>query len=239
MTDSESFPDAENAFRDAFNQPEPVPALLEIIRAHPQRATITELICAYMALTAEHPTEVHRFARVLAKLKKSKEPTVYTFDDFGKSVKRTIDLVLNRELADIHGGDLIEAKSSLVTASNDYFITSLLSAISLKYRLCDSPGQVGPIVRGLHPKDNNRRGHNQEIPVIAACLQLLVAGSYLYGPQGTDVGKEDVPKALELIAQQGVVQNLNGKRLLEATIQQAKSGFNDDVDDAWSILFPQ
>jgi len=237
MTDSESFPDIDQAFRDAFNQPEPVPALLEVIGAHPQLTTITDLVCTYMELTAEHPAEVHRFARALVELQNSTEPTIDAFDDFGKPVKKTIHPILNRELADIHSGDLSKAKDSSVTASNDYLIASLLSAISLKYRLCDSPAQVGSIVIGLHPKDNKLYGPS-EILVIAACLQLLVAGSYLYGPQGTDVGKQDVPKALELIEQQSVVQNLNGKHLLEATIRQAKSGFKDDVDNAWSILFP-
>jgi len=79
----------------------------------------------------------------------------------------------------------------------------------------------------------------REVIVLGSCLQLLVAGSYLYGPVGTDVGKDDISAALEAVKADRVVKTPNGQQLLEDTIQHAKSGFVTDwtVENAWRALF--
>ena len=217
MANLESFPNAEAAFRHAFNQLDPTSKLIELVRAHPQHLTILDLVSVYTELTAEHPTQVDKYARALVNLRNSNE-TIAACDEFGNPAQREIGAVLNRELAGLHSGDLVFAKDPLVTPSNDYLVASLLSAVSLKYGLCDSPGQVGAILQGLYFKDKQYRSNDRatyEVLVLGACLQLLVSGSYLYGPAGTDVGRVDVVKALEAIKGGGIVTNGNGVELLE------------------------
>ncbi|KAF8966796.1 hypothetical protein BDZ97DRAFT_1756386 [Flammula alnicola] len=210
---ADSFPNAENAFRDAFNHPDPTPKLLELIKAHPQLPTITDLVSVYMGLVAVCPTQIDKFAGALVKLQSSTETTVAATDDFGNRAQRQIAPVLIRELAGFHGGNLAVVEDH----------------------------SAGAVAHGLHFKDRCYRDApaSREVLVLGACLQLLVCGSYLYGPAGTDVGKDDVLAALEVIKEEGIVENTNGQRLLEVTIRQAKSGFKSDVDDAWRILFPQ
>jgi len=98
---------------------------------------------------------------------------------------------------------------------------------------------VGAISHGLHYKDDyyfDIPVTVREVIVLGSCLQLLVAGSYLYGPGGTNVGKDT---ALEAVKADRVVKTPNGQQLLEDTIQHAKSGFVTDwnVENAWRALF--
>lgn len=51
--------------------------------------------------------------------------------------------------------------------------------------------------------------------VLVACLQLLMSGSYLYGPTGTELGTDDVLATLEKIRESRVVKDPKGQRLLE------------------------
>ncbi len=46
-------------------------------------------------------------------------------------------------------------------------------------------------------------------------FQLLMSGSYLYGPTGTKVGIDDVLAALEKIKEKHIVKHPNGQRLLQ------------------------
>jgi len=218
---AESFLNAESAFRDAFNQPNPTPKLLELIRAHPQLPTITHLVSVYMELAAECPIHIDKFARALVDLQTTSEVTIAAYDAFGNPAQQNIAPLLNRELAGFHSGDLVAAEDTSITTSNDYLVASLLSATSMKYRLCDSPAQAGAVVHGLHFKDRRYRDDapaSREILLLGACLQLLVAGSYLYGPTGTDAGKVDVLKALQDIQSEGIVKSQNGQRLLEVRL---------------------
>ena len=50
---TEAFPNAESAFRDAFNQPDPAPKLLELITAHPDVEAVADLILVYTELVGE------------------------------------------------------------------------------------------------------------------------------------------------------------------------------------------
>jgi len=223
----ESFPIAEAAFRDAFTQPDPAPKLLELIKAHPSGAAIVDLVSVYFQLAAEDPTQLPRYAEALTIIQKTQEPTINAADQFGNPAERNIAPVLDMALAGFHGGDLAVVKDTSIVPSNDYLVGSLLSAVSLRYRLTDSPAQVGGIRHGLHYRDDcyvDVRA-TRKVLVLGSCLQLLVAGSYLYGPGGTDVGKDDISAALEAVKADRVVKTPNGQQLLEYTIQHAKSGF--------------
>ncbi|KIM37504.1 hypothetical protein M413DRAFT_448554 [Hebeloma cylindrosporum] len=240
---ADSFPNAEEAFCDAFQNPDPTPKLLELISAHPRGQTITDLVSFYHEFVTKSPTQVNRLAGVMVEIKSSKGFTVVASDNVGNLAQQEIAPVLATELADYLGGFLAEAKDTFVTPSNEYLIASLLSATSMIYGLCDSPAQAGAVAHGLQLKDRRHRDapESKEVLVLGMCLQLLVAGSYLYGPTGTDTGKIDVLTALQDIKEEGIVKDANGQILLEATVRQAKDGFKADVKDkdAWNILFPQ
>jgi hypothetical protein len=211
-----SFPNAENAFRGAFNQPDPTPKLLELIRANPELQTITDLVLVYMELVAESPTQIYKFAESLASVRQS-TITVAGYDRLGNPAQQNIGHVFNDVFVGFHSTDLNDVKDKSVTPSNEFLIASLISAISMKYRFCDSPAQVGGLTRGLQYDDESYGDDvsSREILVLGACLQLLVAGSYLYGPTGTDVGRVDVLGALERIKTADIVKGPNGQILLE------------------------
>jgi len=216
---AESFLNAEDAFRDAFNQPNPTPKLLELIKEHPQLPTIIHLVSVYLQLVAECPIQIDKFARALVDLQATNDITIAAYDACGNPAQQNILPLLNRELAGFHSGDLGAAvEDTSITPSNDYFVASLLSATSMKYRLCDSPAQVGAVMHGLRVNDRRYRDDglsSREVFVVGACLQLLVTGSYLYGPTGTDTTKVDVLTALQDIRAEGIVKSQNGQRLLE------------------------
>ena len=72
---AESFPNAENALHSAFDQPDPTPHLLKLIRvrAHPGLPTITDLVFVYTDLIAESPqaTQIYKYVEALARVRKS------------------------------------------------------------------------------------------------------------------------------------------------------------------------
>ncbi|KAM6496997.1 hypothetical protein JOM56_007470 [Amanita muscaria] len=139
---------------------------------------------------------------------------------------------------------ILESQHSLTSSpfSSESLLTSSVAISSTKYRLCESPAQIGSVLCGLYYNDRKYGYADRatfEVRVLGACLQLLTSGSYLYGPEGIYAGKIDVLAALETIKKEDVVKNSNGQELLEATIQQAKLGFKLDVENAWNVLFPQ
>ena len=208
-TITEAFPKAESAFRDAFNQPDPAPKLLELITTHPDTSAILDLVVVYMELVGESPTQFDKFAGALVKLQNAKGITVASGDGLGNLTQLEIADALYDKLLDIHTGNLVVARDRYVTPSNQYLIDSLLSAISIKYRLCDTHSDA--ILHCLRhtPK------RNAQVYVLGACLQLLMSGSYLYGPTGTEVGTDDVLATLEKIRESRVVKHPKGQRLLE------------------------
>lgn len=207
---TESFPNAEASFRDAFTQLDPAPKLLELIKVHPTAAAITDLVSIYFELAAEDPTQLSRYAEALAIIQATETTILDAADPFGNLGERKISLILYTILAEFHSGDLFVQDASIIP-SNDYLVASLFSAVSLKYRLTDSPAQVGSIRHGLHYKGGY---DTREVLVLGSCLQLLVAGSYLYGPGGTDIGKDNISAALEAVKADRVVKTPNGQRLL-------------------------
>jgi len=168
-----------------------------------------------MELVAESPTQFDKFAGALVKLQNSKRVTVAGGDRLGNPAQLEIYLALNHQLYEIHSSDLVVAKDPSVTPSNEYLVASLLYAVSMKYRLCDSSIYSAAIAHGLHCRDKKKYRDNvasRQVRVLGACLQLLMSGSYFYGPTGTEVGTDDVLAALE---EARVVKHPNGQRLLE------------------------
>lgn len=207
---AESFPNAENAFRD------PTPHLLELIWANPVLPTITDLVYVYMSLVAESPAQIYKYTEALASVRKSKI-TVGGGDRLCNPAQQNIGHAFNDVFVGFHSFDLDDVNDKSVTPSNEFLVASLISAVSMTCTFCDSPAQVGALLRGLHYDDENYGDDvsSREIRVLGACIQLLVAGSYLYGPRGTDVGRVDVLGALERIKAADIVKNPNGQQLLQ------------------------
>ena len=206
----------ENAFRSAFKQPDPTPYLLKLIESNPELPTIADLVFVYMDLVAESPKQIYKYAEALASVRKS-TITVAGGDRLGNPAQQNIGHAFNDVFVEFHSTDLDDVNDKSVTPSNEFLVASLISAVSMLYKFCDSPAQVGGLLRGLHFDDEKNYADDvssREILVLGACLQLLVAGSYLYGPKGTDVGRVDVLGELERIKGAGVVKDRNGQRLL-------------------------
>jgi len=124
-TITEAFPKAESAFRDAFNQPDPAPKLLELITAHPDTSAILDLVVVYMEVVGESPTQFDKFAGALVKLQNAKGITVASGDGLGNLTQLEIADALYDKLLDIHTGNLVVARDRYVTPP-----TSILSTRS-------------------------------------------------------------------------------------------------------------
>ena len=208
------FPNAENVFRSAFEGPNPVDFLLNLIKTYPKPKTITELVVVYMDLVHKFPTECDKFARTLAELRDSVEPTIAGYDRLGNPETQMIADALFDALAEFHESDLAGVDDTSVTPGNEYLVASLLCAVSMKYGLCRSPSHVSSIRRGLHYR-NKGYGDNaasREVLALGACLQLLVTRC---GPMSEEVDCDDVLGLLEEIKRACVVKDANGRRLLE------------------------
>jgi len=83
---TEAFPNAEYAFLDPFNHPDPVPKLLELIMAHPDVPTILDLVVlVYMELVGESLPSSTNLQEQLFELRNSKGITAAGGDKLGKS----------------------------------------------------------------------------------------------------------------------------------------------------------
>lgn len=212
---SESFPDALDAIRDAFNLPDPTPQLLELIRAHPELPTIGDIVVIYLELVQQSPSQIDKLTGTLVNLKSSTEFTIAANDRLGKSVPIVTALALNLELNELLSSELAHVKDASVTPSNEHLIASLLSAVAIKYSLCNSTAFSSAVDRGLcHQHDTYRFDvATREVLVLGACLQLSMSGSYFCDQKGFDA--RHALGALERIKEVGVVKHPDGQRLLE------------------------
>ena len=212
----ESFPGAENAFRDAFNLSDPTPKLLELIHTHPDVPTITDLVVIYMELVEQDPPQIHKLTAALVNLKNSKEITVAGCDRLGNPIQIQIADSLRMELYELLGSSLAGTEDTAVTPCNEYLIASLLSATVMKFGLCDSPAFPAAVERDLDYQNTSGVVNTDEVSVLGTCLQLCISGSYLCGPEGLDDGH--VLSALEKIRKADILRHANGRRLLEVSL---------------------
>jgi len=206
----ESFPNARNVFEDAFNLPDPTPRLLELVRAHPELPTITDLLVIYMELVEKSPIQIDKLTGALANLKNSNDISIDGYDRIGNPIAYTI----NNELEKIFGSRLDDLRDGSVVLSNEYLTTSLLSAAAMKYRLCDSIAFPYAVLRALEYQVETRFDvATHEVLVLGACLQLSISGLYLCGLLRT--GPDRVLFGLERIKRAGLLSHPNGQQLLE------------------------
>ncbi len=206
-TMTEPFPDALNVIRNAFDTKDPTSKLLELIRAHPELSTITVIVIIYIDLAQQSPSLVDELVDTLVNLKNTKI-TVGRLSD-----PTEIAHALNWELDDYLDSELTSVEDASVSPSNEHLITSLISATTMKYSLCNTDVFLGAVNRGLHYERYSYDVAKREVLVLGACLQLSISGSYFRGQHGFD--SIDILNVLEKIKNVGVVKHPQGQRLLE------------------------
>ena len=208
---SDSFPNAEKLFRDAFFLPDPAPMLLELIKAHPTYAAVMDLLEHYTAFVQEHPSRANTLALALVAVRDSSDAPLIN--------GHTLFDLFYRELADLlslgfYSTDNSHNDNENFVPTNTFLLTSLLSGLSIKYNLTDSSDQYGNIWESLNVK---HEWSTSEVRVIGACIQLLTSGSIII-----QNSKPYIQSAMEattkLKAQRfkRTVKDPNALRLLEA-----------------------
>ncbi|KIM35537.1 hypothetical protein M413DRAFT_32405 [Hebeloma cylindrosporum] len=81
-----------------------------------------------------------------------------------------------------------------------------------------------------------------EIKIIGACIQLLTSGLIIVRISDNYVeSANEAATKLKATKLRGIVKDSNGRQLLELAISHAETGFKseNDMDNAWEVLFPQ
>ena len=93
----------EEALQDALTHSTPAPMLIELIKAHPIRTTILDLISLYTELVAEQPNQVDKIAEALAEVRTSKVKIDSTLISEGRK-SSTSSLFLSKSLLTTSAG---------------------------------------------------------------------------------------------------------------------------------------
>jgi len=144
---TEAFPNAESTFQGVFNQPDPAPKLLELITAHLEVEAIIDLVLVYMEL-GKSPTQFNKFTAALVKLQSSTfkgDHCRQCFDRLGNPAQLEISSFMPFAINSMKFRPA--ALSGRVIPLQQI---SLLSAISIEYRLCDTHSAAVP--HDLHHK---------------------------------------------------------------------------------------
>ncbi|KAF8973566.1 hypothetical protein BDZ97DRAFT_1751597 [Flammula alnicola] len=229
----DAFPIAEQIFRDALALPDPAPALLDLIKAHPTYAAVSDLLVSLTDVVEETPSRAEVLSIALVTVRDSPDAPTINGD--------TLVALFSRKLADLLSrGFELDDDAKTFAPTNRYLATSLLSGLAFKYGLTSSPDQYGNITNGLDARPDPS-AYNSEVLVVGACIQLLTNGSGII-PAATSYIKSVDEVVLKLKAQKSAatVKDPNALKLLELAISHAESGFQkaNDVDNVWEILFP-
>jgi hypothetical protein len=208
---NDAFPNAEQLFRDAFALPNPAPELLKLINAHPTYAAVMDLLVYYTAVVQGNPSRANASALALVAVRDSPDAPVIDNDP--------LEDLFSRQLADLHSRGFDSLHNPYndnmgIVPTNTFLLTSLLSGLSIKYDLTESPDQYGTLWQGLNANDSN--SSISELRVIGACIQLLTSGSIIIrsSDEYTQSADEVVTK-LKAQKSRETVKNSNALQLLE------------------------
>jgi len=233
---NDAFPNAEKLFRDAFALPDPAPALLELIKAHPTYSAVIDLLENYTAVAQENPSRANALALALVAVRDS--PDAPVIDD------ESLASLFYYELVDIHrcGFDDADNTHNLNKGfgpTDPFLLNSLLSGLSIKYNLADCSDQRGYLWESLEDTDDWQP--TSEVRVIGACIQLLTSGSIIMQTSKPYVQSvNEAATKLKARKSKGIVNNANALQVLELAISHAGTGFKkeNDIDNVWELLFP-
>ncbi|KAF9483736.1 hypothetical protein BDN70DRAFT_918142 [Pholiota conissans] len=228
----EAFPNSEQLFRSAFDQPNSPSELLKLIKEHPTYPAVVDLLVYYTCVAEENPTRAEALASILLQVRDAPDAPIINTD-------LTLMEVFSRKLADLHGRGLeVDDDTKTLGPSNTFLTGSLLSGLSFKYQLTSCSDQYGAILDAL---DVNPSSPTTEVLVTGACIQLLTAGSEII-QHSTSYFKSADEVATKLKAQKtaGAVKDANALKLLELANWHAETGFKkeNDINNVWERLFP-
>ncbi|KIM35530.1 hypothetical protein M413DRAFT_347420 [Hebeloma cylindrosporum] len=226
----DAFPNAGQLFRDTFALPDPAPALVVLLKAHPTYNALVNLVCHYTLAAHENPSRANALAAALATVRDSPDAPVTDGDD--------VQWILAEEIPESHSYGF-DSKDKLIVPTNKFLLTSLLSGFSFKYHLGSSPKQYGILWSSFGDIADCQ---TTEVRVIGACIQLLTSGSIIFpGSEYYAATANEAATKLMATKSKGVVKDSNAIKVLELAISHAETGFKreNDIDNVWEVLFPQ
>ena len=208
---NDAFLNTEQLFCDAFALPNPAPELLKLIKVHPTYAAVMHLLVCYTAVVQRNPSCANALALALVAVRDSPDAPVIDDDP--------LEDLSSRQLADLHsrGFDSLHNPCNDnmgIVPANTFLLTSLLSGLSIKYDLTESPDQYGTLWQGLDANDSN--SSISEVRVIGACIQLLTSGSIIIrNSEGNTQSADEVVTKLKAQRSREAVKDSNALQLLE------------------------
>ena len=179
--------------------------LFKLFKTHPTYRNGIDLLDCYIDVVQRNPYCANELAFALSYLNqclgKLEDDDYYTVTE-----------LFSRELFHRHGLGFSDDTKAF-GPTNTFLITSLLSGLSLKYKLTDSSDQYGNIQDGLNVVDHN--SPTSEVPVIGACIQLLIYGSGIVPTKPFIQSADEVANKLKTQKSMGTVKNPNALKVLE------------------------
>ena len=173
---NDPFDNVEQLFRNAYALSDPVPELLNLLKAHPSS---NPGFCDWSCDALHRGRGRGSFSRKCIGFCISYSPWSPDAPMLNDGSSSLVE-VFSFELADLHSrGLLIDMYRSHINfgPSNLYLINSLVSGLSFKYRLTSCSDQYGSIMKGLNAYPDG--SSTSELLVIGACIKLLINGSYI------------------------------------------------------------
>ncbi|KAH9484647.1 hypothetical protein JR316_0004129 [Psilocybe cubensis] len=222
----------EDLIENAFEEIDPAPSLIRIINNHPGYEDIEFLIVdAYIRAIERMPSRGYALPKALKKLE-------------------AISADIDNDLASTvyFNADFSNVEASEYGPKNKFLMHSFISGLSIKHNLAQTTTMYALIEKGLDPDGARQKcesfsGITNEIFVVGACIQVLLAGSVLIsesaGPNYRTTA-DIVARQLKSRMEEGVVKEKHAHAVLELAIAHADSGLlaNNDRDDVWTLLFP-
>ena len=200
---SETSPNVELLFQQAFAGTDPAPCLIKVVKEHPTYEDIEfPLIDCYVEAVEKNPSRGQVLASALAKL------DTLSDDIFGQ---------LDRA---VHFKIFFDEEA--YGPKNKFLFHSLLSGLSLKHRLTHNSTMFAAIEEGLLLNEGERHYNSldPEVLVVGTCIQLLLSGSVIpterAGP-GYRRSAELITKNLKDRKAAGVVKDPHATQVLEVS----------------------
>ena len=215
-SDDEASPNVELLVQQAFAEADPAPSLLKVAKEHPNyesndqdRNLIIILIECYLEAVEKNPTRGQVLASALVKL-----DTLLAAGEISSGLEWRSPFAIDFEK---------EAKD--YGPKNTFLLHSLLSGLSLKYRLFHNSDMYAAIEKGLDPSYGMNRWHpynsvDPQVLVLGACIQLLLDGSAITTKRaGPHYGRsaEVVAKSLKDQKAAGIVKDPHAIQVLEVS----------------------
>ncbi|KAF8190549.1 hypothetical protein BJ912DRAFT_903146 [Pholiota molesta] len=219
-------------------------AVFEVIKANPNWRTVDQLGDAFIEQANAKPYNVDKIADVIAELEIDPDaPLIKTLDFNRQPVEQPFKQILSQVVFDLIKR-VFSNDTPAIEPTNPFLVSALISGACIRSGLCNSSTQSGMITLGLRFEGTQWReivpDEKAQVWAIHAALHLLAGGTRIYREEQIGYRQNEVLPALKAIAEQNIVTNPQGKKLLQAAITEAEAGFQSNLSivDIWKILFP-